>query len=89
MQAFMPPHQTKRSSQWRQNLDILRAYCPQHGIDGYWTAPDQQCIRFAARFNAGRPSVNFYPSTGRWRVDHLNRTFGGGARVFLEWYKKQ
>jgi hypothetical protein len=37
----------------------------------------------------GKPKVDFYPSTGRWRVvgDPTNtRTMGGGAEKFLKWY---
>lgn len=36
----------------------------------------------------GRPRIDFYPSTGRWRVDNL-RTLGGHAERFLKWYKEQ
>lgn len=38
----------------------------------------------------GKPKVDFYPSTGRWRVASGNaRTQGGGAIAFLEWYANQ
>lgn len=37
----------------------------------------------------GKPKVDFYPSTGRWRVAGLTRTFSGGADSFLNWYAKQ
>lgn len=37
----------------------------------------------------GRPRVDFYPSTGRWRVVGGGRTFRGGAVAFLAWYRKQ
>lgn len=39
----------------------------------------------------GKPRVDFYPSTGRWRVvgDGRNKTFRGGAAAFLKWYAKR
>lgn len=41
---------------------------------------------------AGKPKVDFYPSTGRWRIvgDPQNkRTMRGGAAAFLTWYEQQ
>ena len=35
----------------------------------------------------GKPQVQFWPSTGRWRA--RGKTFSGGAKAFLNWYKKQ
>lgn len=38
----------------------------------------------------GKPKVDFYPSTGRWRiVGSQSKTFRGGAESFLRWYAKQ
>jgi len=38
----------------------------------------------------GKPMVDFYPSTGRWRVPNENlKTFSGGAGKFLKWYERQ
>lgn len=38
----------------------------------------------------GKPQVDFYPSTGRWRVVAGQRkTYRGGAAAFLAWYAKQ
>jgi len=38
----------------------------------------------------GYPKVDFYPSTGRWRiVGGVRKAFSGGATAFLTWYKKQ
>jgi len=39
----------------------------------------------------GKPKVDFYPSTGRWRVatDPTIKTFKGGAESFINWYKKE
>lgn len=38
---------------------------------------------------SGKPKVDFYPSTGRWRVAGKKETFRGGAESFLRWYAKQ
>lgn len=39
----------------------------------------------------GKPKVDFYPSTGRWRVvgNGSQRPLRGGAEAFLNWYAKQ
>lgn len=34
-----------------------------------------------------KPKVDFYPHTGRWKVQ--NKVYSGGADSFLAWYKKQ
>jgi hypothetical protein len=36
---------------------------------------------------AGKPKVDFFPSSGLWRAH--NQTFRGGGRAFAQWYKKQ
>ena len=36
---------------------------------------------------SGKPQVDFYPSTGRWKVDGI--MYSGGAKRFLEWYQAQ
>ncbi|MFA5424796.1 MAG: hypothetical protein WC374_13160 [Phycisphaerae bacterium] len=36
---------------------------------------------------SGKPKVDFYPSTGRWKVG--NQIYSGGAQSFLNWYNKQ
>lgn len=40
----------------------------------------------------GKPKVDFYPSTGRWRevgTSERKPTLRGGAKAFLGWYRKQ
>ena len=39
----------------------------------------------------GRPRVDFYPHTGRWRVvgQPNSKARSGGARAFLRWYEEQ
>ena len=39
--------------------------------------------------NPGKPSCDFYPSTGRWKVNDGDGTMRrGGARAFITWYAK-
>lgn len=35
----------------------------------------------------GKPKVDFYPHTGRWKSN--NKMYSGGAKSFLNWYNKQ
>lgn len=37
---------------------------------------------------AGMPKVDFYPSTGRWRVAGEKKTYRGGAKAWHKWYMK-
>lgn len=37
----------------------------------------------------GKPKVDFYPSTGRWRIPGRKGIFGGGAENLLSWYGSQ
>jgi len=38
---------------------------------------------------AGYPKVDFYPSTGRWRIPGEKKTYSGGAESFVKWYEKR
>ncbi len=62
------------------NMKILK----DSGLE--FTTQDEVCM-----FRQQRPWVNFWPSTGRWAVvgTHLPQTTQvGGAKAFIEWYKK-
>ena len=38
----------------------------------------------------GKPAIDFYPSSGRWReVGPSKRNHTGGAESFLQWYGEQ
>lgn len=65
---------------WQLNTDELR----KSGIR--YRVASEECYIFR---NVGKPSVDFYPSTGRWRVAGLSRTFSGGATKFINWYKSK
>lgn len=38
---------------------------------------------------SGKPRIDFFPSTGRWRVIDHNQTLKGGVEAFLQWYNEQ
>lgn len=76
-----------RHAKWREeNLATLR----------------KSLVPFAMRETAclfrekGKPWVDFYPHTGRWRAVGPNlaeklkgKVFRGGAQAFLAWYAKE
>ena len=45
---------------------------------------DGEALLFRER---GRPAVDFYPSTGRWKCE--GRLYRGGAQIFLKWYSSR
>lgn len=46
-----------------------------------------ECLCFR---EPGKPKVDFYPSSGRWRdVGVSKRNYSGGAQKFLDWYAAQ
>jgi len=77
----MKEERQQRHQKWNKlNKDILFA-C---GLKYKQTS--SECFTFR---NEGKPKVDFYPSTGRWRDTDLNKTYSGGAKQFVEWYNKQ
>ena len=51
------------------------------------TTNNGECLVFRER---GKPQVDFYPSSGRWRdVGPSKRNYNGGAEAFLTWYAGQ
>ncbi len=70
-----------RHAQWKvENLAALRA----SGVP-FQERPEACLFRVS-----GKPPVDFYPSTGRWRVvAGKKKTLRGGATAFLAWYAKQ
>lgn len=70
----------KKHAAWKEgNLEILRL----SGIP-FVERPEACLFR-----EDGKPLVDFYPSTGRWRVIGGVGSFRGGARAFLGWYAKR
>jgi hypothetical protein len=69
--------------EWKEeNVDVIRSsHIP------YRSANNGESLIFR---ESGKPKVDFYPSTGRWRVvSGSSRTMGGHAMQFLEWYAEQ
>lgn len=80
--AAMKSHRQERHADWKQrNLAVLNA----SGVI-FTTTNYGETLLFR---EAGKPKADFYPSTGRWRVAGLTKTFRGGAEAFLRWYEKQ
>lgn len=81
--AAMKAHRQAQHEEWRQrNTNIIAT----SGVS-FRSANHGETFCFRER---GKPMVDFYPSTGRWRVvGAKSRTFRGGAEAFLRWYEKQ
>lgn len=81
----MNTHRQQQHQEWKEaNLATLRTVNAK-----FRETNNGETITFR---EAGKPRVDFYPSTGRWRVvgDPQNkRTMSGGAVAFLAWYAKQ
>lgn len=69
----------ERHQQWKKNnMDKLI----KSGLS--FVLASQECVIFR---DPRYPSVDFYPSTGRWRNIKSGRTYSGGAESFISWYK--
>jgi hypothetical protein len=78
----MKAHRQQQHADWKQrNLAVLNASAVIFTTTNYG-----ETLLFR---ESGKPRVDFYPSTGRWRVAGLTKTFRGGATSFLQWYEKQ
>jgi hypothetical protein len=68
----------------RDDLEIIRAALD--GMDRACGDGDGACL-FR---EPGKPRVDFYPSTGRWRTvgREPEKVHRGGARAFIAWYAK-
>lgn len=67
-------------AEWRKdNLAILSS----SGIK-FGATNNGECLVFRL---VDYPQVDFYPSTGRWRDIKSGRTYNGGAKLFISWYK--
>jgi hypothetical protein len=83
----MPIHplRTKSAKRWQRNVDIL---CQETWLmdreDVYWT--DYSLQTLAVRV-PGYVFVDFYPSSGRWRIAKSgSHSTEGGAREFWLWF---
>lgn len=73
----------ERHEEWKRlNMAALNASEISFTVTNYG---ETICFR-----EQGKPRVDFYPSTGRWRVVGSNsKAISGGAHKFLDWYKRQ
>lgn len=81
--AIMREARRERHAEWnRQNTLAIN----ESGIP-YLDRGETFCFR-----EESKPKVDFYPSTGRWRVvgtREPQKAKSGGARKFLDWYRRQ
>jgi hypothetical protein len=73
----------KRHKNWKaQNLNMIRNA-------GIPCDIKEEVVLFR---ESKKPMIDFYPSTGRWRIvggRKQSSAISGGAKKFLEWYRKQ
>lgn len=77
----MNDEKRKRHAEWKT---INMAALDKSGIP--YRKASEETILFR---QPGKPKVDFYPSTGRWRVAGQSQTMRGGAAALLAWYNKQ
>jgi hypothetical protein len=80
--AAMKAHTQAKHAEWKQKN--MRVLSESGAIFTVTNTGETLLFRMA-----GYPKADFYPSTGRWRVVGVKKTFSGGATAFLTWYKKQ
>jgi hypothetical protein len=82
--AAMKAHTQAKHAEWKQkNMNVLS-----NSGAVFTITNNGETLLFRM---TGYPKVDFYPSTGRWRIVSGNngKPFRGGAAAFLTWYKKQ
>jgi len=73
-------------SEHANNKAINLALIQQSGLK-FRVTNNGECLVFREH---GKPKVDFYPSSGRWRdVGTSKRNYRGGAGAFLTWYANQ
>lgn len=77
----MNQEKRERHAEWKR---LNTAALNESGINYRAAGPETFLFR-----EPGKPAVDFYPSTGRWRTPINGRTYRGGAKAFISWYKKQ
>lgn len=81
--AAMRADRQERHAQWyAENMAVLRSS----------TVPFEERPTSVLFRQKGKPKVDFFPHTGRWRVvgeGKQRQPLRGGARAFLAWYGKQ
>ena len=70
-----------KQAQRLENTAIIEA----SGIP-FTVSDEGRCLSFR---ETGKPMVDFYPETGRWRRMKPKWVGGLGAEAFLNWYRAQ
>ena len=70
-----------KQAQRRDNMALIEASGIPHTI-----SDEGRCLSFR---EMGKPMVDFYPETGRWRRMKPKWVGGLGAQAFLDWYRAQ
>jgi hypothetical protein len=83
--VFRAMHEATRQqhAKWKEmNMEALRL-----SPFPYRLSKNSETAMFRIK---GKPHVDFYPSTGRWRVvgQGKSRPFSGGAKLFLAWFRE-
>ena len=78
----------ERHENWNKSNKLILMDARTAGIVDFKEASGGECMLFREK---GKPKVDFYPSTGRWRRSDCrgSKAIGGGAEAFLNWYAKQ
>lgn len=80
--AINQHRQEEHAEQKRENTRLIFA----SGLS-FRSTNNGECLVFREK---GKPKVDFYPSSGRWRdVGSSKRNYSGGAQKFLDWYADQ
>lgn len=76
--AIKEEKQKRHAEWWIKNTRILKS------SSLVFKEASHECYIFR---ELGKPKVDFYPSTGRWRNIDTGKTHSGGATLFIQWYK--
>ncbi len=89
MGAFWRDHRQDRQTRHQQWKEVNTQLIEASGLP-FTSTNNGESLLFR---QAGKPRVDFYPSTGRWRCAGDNKTHNktrrGGAQSFLQWYERQ
>jgi hypothetical protein len=80
---FLKEIKKERHAQWKKDNT---SYLLKNMAGCFQVRNNGECLIFR---ETGYPKVDFYPSTGQWRIPGKKKTYGGGAESFIEWYEKQ
>lgn len=80
----MRAHRKQKHAEWKERN--LKTLLNSNNVTKLTIKSDGEVVLLR---EPGKPKVDFYPSTGRWRAAGQAKTYRGGAEAFLNWYAKQ